>query len=310
MGEVLHTASNVASVISTVLILGESGVGKEVVAKLIHKLSKRNDKALISINCGAIPENLIESELFGYETGAFTGAQRKGKAGLIELAHEGTLFLDEVGELPLNLQVKLLRVIQEKKLMRLGGLSETEVDVRIIAATNKNLFKMVQEGKFRSDLYYRLNVVPIEIPPLRKRRADIIPLCYYFIEKYNRKYRCNKELTPEVEDIFKRYSWPGNVRELENVIERLVVTTQMDEIDEKNLPLFFIEDNQSVYERVKLEGIIPLKEAFEALERKLIERAYKKYKNTYEMAEALGVNQSTVVRKIHKYIKSNALKHD
>ncbi|KAB3534885.1 PAS domain S-box protein [Alkaliphilus pronyensis] len=310
MGKILQTASNVAPVDSTVLILGESGVGKEVLAKFIHKLSKRNNKPLISINCGAIPENLIESELFGYETGAFTGAQKSGKPGLIELTHKGTLFLDEVGEIPLNIQVKLLRVIQERRLIRLGGVTETNVDVRIIAATNRDLFKMVQEGNFRSDLYYRLNVIPIEIPPLRKRKADIIPLCYHFINKYNQKYGCNKGITIGVEEILKKYRWIGNVRELENVIERLVVTTKNDIIDEKNLPLYLIEDKYDIKDKITVDGIVPIKEALETIERRLLERAYEKYNNTYEMAKALGVNQSTVVRKLQKYIKNNALKHD
>jgi len=308
-GRILQTASNVAGVDSTVLILGESGVGKEVVANFIHKLSKRKDKSLIKINCGAIPENLIESELFGYDTGAFTGANRKGKNGLIELAHGGTLFLDEIGDLPLNLQVKLLRVIQEKRLIRLGGEVEREVDVRIIAATNRDLKKMVEDGQFRSDLYYRLNVVPLEIPPLRKRKSDILPLCYHFIDIFNKKYFCNKDITSAVEKILLGYSWPGNIRELENVVERLIVTTNKDIIDEKDLPVFLLDDDNSC-EKIRLEGILPLKEATEILEKKLIEKVYKKYSNTYEMADVLGVNQSTVVRKIQKYLKSNALKHN
>lgn len=308
-GKILQTASNVAGVDSTVLVLGESGVGKEVVANFIHKLSKRKDKSFIKINCGAIPENLIESELFGYETGAFTGANRKGKHGLIELAHEGTLFLDEIGDLPLNLQVKLLRAIQEKKLIRLGGVVERDVDVRIIAATNRNLKKMIAKGQFRADLYYRLNVVPLEIPPLRKRKSDIMPLSYHFISLFNEKYGCNKDITSSVEKILLNYSWPGNIRELENIIERLIVTTKDDLIDEKDLPIFLLEDDD-LCEKVKLEGILPLKEATEILEKKLIENAYKKYDTTYEMAKALGVNQSTVVRKIQKYLKSNALKHN
>lgn len=309
-GEVLQLASSVAGVDSTVLILGESGVGKEVVAKFIHKLSKKNLKSFISINCGAIPENLMESELFGYETGAFTGAQKKGKPGLIELAHEGTLFLDEIGELPLNLQIKLLRVIQERRLIRLGGISETEVDVRIIAATNCDLKRMVKEGKFRSDLYYRLNVVPLEIPPLRKRKSDILPLCYHFIDIFNKRYGCSKEISASAESVLRAYSWPGNVRELENVIERMVVTTNHDVIDEKDLPTYLMENNQDYYDRIKVEGIMPIKEASQILEMMLIERACKKFKSTYEIAEALGVNQSTVVRKMQKYMRDNALKHD
>lgn len=308
-GQILQTASNVAGVDSTVLILGESGVGKEVVANFIHKLSRRKGKSFIKINCGAIPENLIESELFGYETGAFTGANRKGKHGLIELAHEGTLFLDEIGDLPLNLQVKLLRVIQDKKLIRLGGMKEREVDVRIIAATNKDLKKMVQTNEFRADLYYRLNVVPLEIPALRKRKSDILPLCYHFINIFNKKYECNKDITASVEKILLNYNWPGNIRELENIVERLIVTTKNDVIEEKDLPVFLIK-NDDYCEKVILEGIMPLKEATEILEKKLIEKAYEKYNTTYEMANALGVNQSTVVRKIQKYLRKNALKHN
>ncbi|WP_054871702.1 sigma 54-interacting transcriptional regulator [Caloranaerobacter sp. TR13] len=309
-GEVLSLASSVAKVDSTVLILGESGVGKEIVANFIHNLSTRKDKPFIKINCGAIPYNLIESELFGYETGAFTGAKKKGKPGLIELAHEGTLFLDEIGEIPLNLQVKLLRVIQERKIMRIGGIREKYVDVRIIAATNRDLYSMVQKGEFRADLYYRLNVVPIEIPPLRKRKTDILPLCYHFLEIFNSKYRCSKRLSKTVERILEDYNWPGNVRELENLIERVVVTTPSEVIDVKDLPMFLLENTSDYCKKVDIEGIIPLKEAVELVEKKLIEKAYRKYKSTYEMAKVLGVNQSTVVRKIQKYIKSNALEHD
>jgi PAS domain S-box-containing protein len=309
-GKVLEIASNVANVDSTILILGESGVGKEVVARFIHGLSKRKDKPLIKINCGAIPENLIESELFGYETGAFTGARKRGKPGLIELADGGTLFLDEVGELPLNVQVKLLRVLQEQKFIPIGGTDEKSVDVRIIAATNRDLYGMVQNGEFRADLYYRLNVVPLEIPPLRERKADILPLCYHFTEKFNNKYGCNKEITYDVERILLEYSWPGNVRELENLIERLIVTTKNDVIDVNNLPVFLLEDGGDLCKKIKIDGIIPVKEAIEIVEKELIQRAYKKYKTTYEMAKALGINQSTVVRKIQKYIKNDALKHN
>lgn len=309
-GEVLQLASNVAGVDSTVLILGESGVGKEVIAKFIQNLSDRKDKPFIKINCGAIPENLIESELFGYETGAFTGARSQGKSGLIELAHEGTLFLDEIGELPINLQVKLLRVLQERKILRIGGIKEKEVDIRIIAATNKDLHKMTMEGKFRLDLYYRLNVVPIEIPPLRKRKADIIPLAYHFIDYFNNKYGCNKDITSATQDVLIEYSWPGNIRELENIIERLVVTTTKVIIDEKDLPLFLFKDEDVLCQGIMVDNIIPLKEAVNMVEKKLIHEAFKKYSTTYEMAEALGINQSTVVRKIQKHIRKDALEHN
>lgn len=310
LGNVLQLASNVAGVDSTVLLLGESGVGKEVIAKFIHRLSKRSSKPLVTINCSAIPENLIESELFGYETGAFTGAQKNGKKGLIELADKGTLFLDEIGELPLMLQAKLLRVLQERKLMRLGGTSEVSVDVRIITATNRDIQKMVLDRSFRADLYYRLNVVPIEIPPLRRRKADILSLCHHFIKIYNNKYSCNKEISISVEQVLEAYDWPGNVRELENLIERLIVTTSSDIIDVCDLPQFIFESNAAVDDKIKIDGLMPLKEAQEMLEKMLIERTYKKTKNSYEMAELLGVNQSTVIRKVHKYIKSNALLHD
>lgn len=309
-GEVLQLASNIAGVDSTVLILGESGVGKEVVAKFIQDLSDRKDKPFIKINCGAIPENLIESELFGYETGAFTGARSKGKPGLIELAHEGTLFLDEIGELPLNLQVKLLRVLQERRLVRIGGTSEKEVDIRVIAATNKDLHKMTMEGKFRLDLYYRLNVVPIEIPPLRKRKSDIIPLCYHFIDYFNNKYGCNKDITPAAQEVLLEYGWPGNIRELENIVERLVVTTTKDVIDEKDLPLFLFKDENVICQGIMVDNIIPLKDAVNMVEKKLIQEAFKKYNTTYEMARVLGINQSTVVRKIQKYITNDALAHN
>ncbi|EOD00051.1 sigma 54-interacting transcriptional regulator [Caldisalinibacter kiritimatiensis] len=309
-GRILQTASKVASVDSTILIFGESGVGKEVVAKFIHSLSTRKDNLLIKINCGAIPENLIESELFGYETGAFTGAKKKGKPGLIQLADTGTLFLDEIGEMPLNVQVKLLRVLQDKKFTPIGGTKEKSVDVRIIAATNRNLYDMVKKGEFRADLYYRLNVVPLEIPPLRKRKSDILPLCYHFLQIFNEKYGCNKELTSEVEKVLLKYSWPGNVRELENLVERIVVTTSPDVIEAKDLPMFLLQSSDDICEHIKIDGIVPLKKATNMLEKKLIERAYKKYNTTYEMAEALGVNQSTVVRKIQKYIKNNALEHN
>ncbi len=309
LGNVLQIAGNVATVDSTILITGESGVGKEVVVKFIHRLSKRKSKPFIKINCGAIPENLIESELFGYESGAFTGAQKKGKPGLIELANEGTLFLDEIGELPLNVQVKFLRVIQEKKLIRIGGTIEKNVDVRIIAATNRNLYDMVNKGTFRVDLYYRLNVVPIEIPPLRKRQSDILPLCYHFLRIFNTKYKCSKDITTSVENILYNYDWPGNVRELENLTERLVVTVNKEIIDENDLPLFLFNTNFTSKE-IKIDKIMHLKEAREIVDKVLIEKAYKKYKTTYEMAEALGVNQSTIVRKLQKYLNFNALEHN
>jgi PAS domain S-box-containing protein len=226
MKEVLELAQRVALVNSNILINGESGVGKEIIAKIIHKTSSRCSEAFMQINCGAIPDNLLESELFGYEEGAFTGARAGGKMGFFELCHLGTLLLDEIGELPLPLQVKLLRAIQEQEIFRIGGTKPHKLNVRILAATNKNLEEMVENRSFRKDLFYRLNVVPIYIPPLRERYQDIVPLTIHFLEKYNLKHQTNKRFEPELYRVFEKYDWPGNVRELENVVERLIVTNE------------------------------------------------------------------------------------
>jgi PAS domain S-box-containing protein len=235
---VLEMAAQVAKVDSTVLITGESGVGKEVIANIIHQLGQRSEGPLIKVNCGAIPETLLESELFGYEAGAFTGARKQGKPGMFEMARKGTLFLDEIGDISVNLQVKLLRALQDFNIVRVGGLKPIAIDARIIAATNKNLVEMVKTGAFRDDLYYRLNVVSIEIPPLRERKEDIPLLTLQFVEKINKKYNFNKHISAEVLDVFLVYSWPGNVRELENVIERMLVMTQDEEIHTEHLPVF------------------------------------------------------------------------
>lgn len=301
MGKVLQVATKVAQVTSTVMILGESGVGKEVVARFVHNASLRRGGPFVTINCGAIPPNLLESELFGYEAGAFTGAKRQGKPGMIETASSGTLFLDEISDLPLDLQVKLLQVIQERRLTRVGGIQPIEVDIRIIAATNRDLAKMVERGEFRADLFYRLNVVPIVIPPLRSRRDDIIPLIYHFLAKHNNTHRYNKTISRETREVLTRYSWPGNVRELENLIERLVVTVEGDEIGVEDLPQYIKERDVSCNSKVIVEGVIPLREAVEEVERQLIKHAQEEHETTYEIAEALGVNQSTVVRKLKKY---------
>jgi transcriptional regulator with PAS, ATPase and Fis domain len=301
MGKVLQVATKVAQVTSTVMILGESGVGKEVVARFVHNASLRRGGPFVTINCGAIPPNLLESELFGYEAGAFTGAKRQGKPGMIETASSGTLFLDEISDLPLDLQVKLLQVIQERRLTRVGGIQPIEVDIRIIAATNRDLAKMVERGEFRADLFYRLNVVPIVIPPLRSRRDDIIPLIYHFLAKHNNTHRYNKTISRETREVLTQYSWPGNVRELENLIERLVVTVEGDEIGVEDLPQHVKERDVNCNSKVIVEGVIPLREAVEEVERQLIKHAQEEHETTYEIAEALGVNQSTVVRKLKKY---------
>lgn len=303
MGKILDLAAKVAQVNSTVLISGESGVGKEVVARFVHNVSLRKNGPFVTINCGAIPPNLLESELFGYEAGAFTGAKRQGKPGMIETASSGTLFLDEISELPLDLQVKLLQVIQEHRLIRVGGIEPIDVDIRIIAATNRDLAKMVEKGEFRADLYYRLNVVPIVIPPLRERRDDVIPLIYHFLAKHNNAHRYNKTISRKAREVLTKYSWPGNVRELENLIERLVVTVERDEIDVEDLPDYVKGGSGDQGPKVIVEGVIPLRQAVEEVERQLIKHAKEEHETTYEMAEALGVNQSTVVRKLKKYAK-------
>ena len=220
MKNVIDLAIQMGRVDSTVLITGESGVGKEVVANVIHKSSERTSGSLIKVNCGAIPDNLLEAELFGYDEGSFTGAKKGGKPGMFELADEGTLFLDEIAEMPLKLQVELLRVLQEAEITRVGGTKSINIDVRIIAATNKDLNKMLETGEFREDLFYRLNVVPINIPPLRERREDISQLIYKFLDEFNKKYDKNKKISLDTINFLENYEWPGNVRELKNLIER------------------------------------------------------------------------------------------
>ena len=287
---------------ATVLILGESGTGKEVISELIVNTSPRKDKPYLQINCGAIPENLIESELFGYEKGAFTGADAKGRKGLFEAANGGTVFLDEIGDLPLHMQVKLLRVLQQRRIVRVGGTETVNLDVRIIAATNKDLKQMVKEGRFREDLYYRLNVVPIEIPPLRDRKEDILPLVNHFLTVANRKYHTNKSIYSDTIDVLESYSWPGNVRELENLMENLVITTPGDIIRRENLAerLKFSTENRGFTEDTE---VITLKETVERAEYMAIQKAIRQCGSIRKAAVALGVDPSTIVRKQQNYQK-------
>lgn len=301
MKRILNIAEKIGNTDSTVLISGDSGVGKEVVARYIHQLNE-NREEFIKINCGAIPERLLESELFGYETGAFSGARREGKRGLIEKANKGTLFLDEIGEMPLNMQVKLLQVIQEHKVTRIGGVEPITVDFRLITATNRNLKKRVKEDKFREDLFYRLNVIPIEIPPLTERPEDIVPLFNYYKKIYSEKYDKDIKFGSEVEKTLKSYEWPGNVRELINLLERIIVTAEKESLITRKE----IENHLNITERENKDEIIvnevmPLKEAVDNVEKKLISLAKKEGKTTYEIAEILDVNQSTIVRKMKKY---------
>lgn len=300
MKQVVEVAMRLAQVNSTVLLLGESGVGKEVVAKAIHKHSKRSNGAFITVNCGAIPENLIESEMFGYERGAFTGANREGKPGMFELADNGTLFLDEIGDLPLHFQVKLLRALQEREITRIGGTKPIPVNVRIITATNRHLEELVQDGKFREDLYFRLNVVPITIPPLRERKDDIIPLVYSFKKHFEKVYDMKKEFSPQVFKDLMEYHWPGNVREIKNVVERLLVTSTEPVIKSVTIPLSNTLPHRQDAHKVTVQGILPLKAAQLEMERQLIGTALKELGSTYKAAKALQVDQSTIVRKVNR----------
>lgn len=299
---IIRMAIKVAQVDTSILITGESGVGKGMVAKLIHQASKRKDHSFIKINCGAIPETLIESELFGYEKGAFTGAKTEGKPGLFEVAHNGTIFLDEVGELPLHLQVKLLGILEDKQLIRVGGTKPRKVDVRVIAASNIELKKLVEEKRFRNDLFFRLEVIPLHIPPLRERKEDILPLLQHFLNRFNRLYSMNKRFSSDAIDCLLNYHYPGNIRELENIIERLVVVGKDDLISIEDIPKYILEKttypDQTSYIPIKLS---PLNSFIASYEAQLIETIINKYGTTYKAAEVLGVNQSTIVRKMKKY---------
>ncbi|MDR3590457.1 MAG: sigma 54-interacting transcriptional regulator [Negativicutes bacterium] len=295
MASVVELAVKVADVSSTVLITGESGTGKELIAKLIHRHGKGDTKPFIKINCGAIPDTLLESELFGYEGGAFTGARKLGKPGLFELANNGTLFLDEIGEMPPVLQVKLLRAIQDKAVTRLGGVQAKTINVRIIAATHRTLLKMVEQGTFREDLYYRLMVVPIHMPPLRERKEDIPLLSMHFLEKFNREFGFCKTVSSQVIDKFVEYSWPGNVRQLENVIERMIVTTQGNEILVSSLPKPMLQSS------ILPKSGTKLKVALAAVEKYLLEETLREYGSLNKVAEVLGVDRTTVFRKAVKY---------
>lgn len=302
MQKVLDNAFKVANYDCTVLITGESGVGKEIIATTIHKCSDRNYKPSIKINCGSIPKNLLEAELFGYEKGAFTGAEKNGKLGFFEIADKGTLFLDEIGELPLDLQVKLLRAIQEKELYKVGGIHPIHVDVRIIAATNKNLLTMVQEGTFREDLYYRLNVFPIDIPPLRKRKSDIIPLTKHFMNKYNQKFNLNKIIEQNAMNYLLEYSWPGNIRELENLIQRLLISTDNNAISILDTAKY-LQTNNTISQK---QTLLPmnnhsLQELLDQKEYEILKAAKEKYKTTRKIAESLKMSQTTLVRRLKKY---------
>lgn len=312
MNAMVDIAIRLARVDSTIMITGESGTGKDLVAGIIHKYSQRENRPFIKVNCGAIPANLLESELFGYEDGAFTGARKGGKPGYFEMADKGTLFLDEIGELPYELQAKLLRVLQHKEFNRVGGQKFRQVDVRILTATNRDLLEMVNEKKFREDLYYRLNVVPLNIPPLRERREDIPFITAFYLKLFNESYKMTKRFSSEVMDAFEKYSWPGNIRELRNLVERLVVMCPEDVITPADLPKNICTEAKCEDQAasIRVNEVMPLRDALEIVEKQLITRAYERFASTREMAKHLKISAPSIVRRAAKYgITKNGLFH-
>lgn len=299
MKEIIEKVKQVSAFPTSILLTGQSGTGKEVIANLIHNVSDRKDKPFIKVNCGAIPEQLLESELFGYEKGAFTGARQEGKIGLLELADRGTVLLDEVSELPLSLQVKLLRVLQEKKIQRIGGTKVKQLDIRIISATNKHLKELVERGEFREDLYYRLQVVEFHIPSLKERPEDIEILIDYFFLYYCRLYNIKKILAPETKAILQNYHWPGNVRELRNLAESMVVSVPSVTIEPADLPPHF-------HHHFPYKSSTGLKQQMEQFEKKIIFDALEKHSSIRKAADFLGVDHSTIVKKLKKWKKESS----
>jgi two-component system response regulator AtoC len=297
--QVFQTIQKIAPTDSTVLITGETGVGKELIAREIHLGSQRRDHPFVKVNCAAIPETLLESELFGYEKGAFTGAVTN-KPGRFEIAHQGTILLDEMGEIPLHLQAKLLGVIQDKSFDRVGGVKTIKVDIRIIAATNQDLQSAVQSGKFRSDLFYRLNVVPIHIPPLRERKDDLIPLVGYFLKIFTAKY-CKKinNVSPEVMATFSNYDWPGNIRELENVLERMVLMSETDTLTLDQLPAEIRGAISTVEASTLKEKVDIISQMTE--KQMIIDVLKKTNQNRTKAAKLLGISRRTLQNKIKEY---------
>lgn len=282
----------------TVLIQGESGTGKTFIANTLHENSSRKNQPFISINCSNIPDNLFESEFFGYESGAFTGATNKGKTGLIELANGGTLFLDEIGEIPLQLQGKLLQLIQEKKFTPVGGIKEKHINIRIIAATNQPLEQRIKEKRFREDLFYRLNVVSLTMPALRQRQEDIESLAQFFLEKYVREYKTNHYFSTQVLEILKKYHWPGNIRELENLIQNIVVMASGEEITRLDLPTkIVIESEEQPSEAYSMD----FDQLMSDYERSLLEESLRHNKSSYQIANHLNISQTKASRLLRKH---------
>ena len=302
-------ASAIAETDATVLLLGETGVGKDVVARHIHRTSLRADAPFIKVDCGSIPENLIETELFGYVPGSFSGASKHGKAGLVEAASTGTLFLDEIGELPMTMQSRLLRVLQDWEVLRVGATVPKKVDVRVVAATNKELEREVAKGMFRSDLYYRLKVAVLNIPPLRSRRVDILPLAQSFLTFYGKKYRKAVNLSEEAKQVLQNHTWPGNVRELENLVQGLVVTCKHGLVGVRDLagirPLPPCESSEGQYELPSIEGR-SLKSIMKEVETAVIEKGMQRYGSISELSRHFQMDRSTIFRKVKEI---EAIKH-
>ena len=303
MVQLNRLVEKVAATDATVLVMGETGVGKEFFARSIHRASSRVDKTFFKLDCTTIPESLIESELFGYAAGAFSGASAKGKQGLCEMADQGTLFLDEIGELPHSMQGKLLRLLQDQEITPVGSTRVRKVNVRIIAATNRELEKEVDQGRFRSDLYYRLRVAVVSIPPLRERPEDIMPLAAYFLEKYASKYRKERSFGPGIEAIFTGHAWPGNIREMENLIESLVVTSERPIIEGADLSSCMLPEardrKRNLFETLSARDR-SLKQIVRDLEREILEGALEIHGSMAKVAEILKTDRSTIFRKLRR----------
>jgi len=309
MQSLVQTLIRIAQTDATVLLLGETGVGKDVLARMVHKNSPRKDQIFMKVDCGSIAENLIESELFGYAKGAFSGASSQGKAGYFEIANHGTVFLDEIGELSLPMQTRLLRILQDQEFMRVGSSKVQKVDIRIIAATNRDLSKDIAEGKFRQDLYYRLNVAKLEVPPLRERHEDIPLLARHFLDIYTTKYKKKMRLAPEVDPVITLYPWPGNIRELQNLMQQLVIITEDEVIGLDDLP-------PRLHEYAKMPAAQPrrpirqmplpdtpkaLKETMAEIEHGILTEALEQYGSCTRVAEVFQIDRSTLFRKLRRF---------
>lgn len=314
MKELLVLLSNVSKTNASILIVGPTGSGKEVMAHYAHSTGTHREGPFISVDCASIPENLLESELFGYEKGAFTGASNQGKKGQIELANGGTLFLDEINSMPPGLQGKLLRVLETRKVKRLGALEDKTIDFRLVCASNEELETLVKNGSFRSDLYYRISVVPVHIPPLRERKEDIAPLAFFYLQYFCKKYSRMKVLSEKLLKAMLAYDWPGNVRELKNFIERIVVTSPDTDLQIETVPKFFsqggFDKNAPLADMVPPEPLPPVsledaafshRSYMEQCEKQLLQQALAQYKTPAKVAEILSLDLSNVYRKMRKY---------